>query len=66
MISRPIKMQSTAGRPAGLHKLQGARVVTTLGFQVEISVADVNDHAPRFPNPVWQLAFSEGSQPGTR
>ena len=35
-------------------------------MQVEIIVEDVNDHAPQFPNPVWQLAFSEGSVPGTR
>ena len=40
--------------------------VTIMTLQVEIVVEDVNDHAPQFPNPVWQLAFSEGSVPGTR
>jgi len=38
----------------------------TYPIEVEIIVEDVNDHAPQFPNPVWQLAFSEGSVPGTR
>ena len=40
--------------------------LTIMTLQVEIIVEDVNDHAPQFPNPVWQLAFSEGSVPGTR
>ena len=31
-----------------------------------ITVDDINDHAPRFPNPVTQISFSEGSTPGSR
>ena len=27
---------------------------------------DINDNAPKFPNPVSTLTFSEGSVPGTR
>ena len=42
------------------------RNTMTMTMQVEIIVEDVNDHAPQFPNPVWQLAFSEGSVHGTR
>ena len=50
----------------GTVKRSGQYSDVLMMMQVEIIVEDVNDHAPQFPNPVWQLAFSEGSVPGTR
>ncbi len=43
-----------------------AQSVRLSTFQVVITVDDVNDHAPRFPQPVTQISFSEGSTPGSR
>ena len=38
----------------------------TYPVEVVITVTDINDNAPQFPNSVSQISFSEGSTPGTR
>ena len=38
----------------------------TYPVEVVITVTDINDNAPQFPNSVSQISFSEGSIPGTR
>ena len=38
----------------------------TYPVEVVITVTDINDNSPQFPNPVSQISFSEGSTPGTR
>ncbi|XP_054829461.1 protocadherin-8 [Eublepharis macularius] len=35
-------------------------------LHVELEVRDINDHAPRFPQPVLALEVSESAAPGTR
>ena len=37
----------------------------TYPVEVVITVTDINDNAPQFPNSVTQISFSEGSTPGT-
>ena len=38
----------------------------TYPVEVVITVTDINDNSPQFPNSVSQISFSEGSTPGTR
>ena len=38
----------------------------TYPVEVVITLTDINDNSPQFPNSVAQISFSEGSTPGTR
>ncbi|XP_015265545.1 PREDICTED: protocadherin-16-like [Gekko japonicus] len=57
--ARPLDRERKAHYSFVAATLQGEMV------QVEITVADVNDHAPRFPRDAVRLAVSELSPPGS-
>ncbi|XP_013927607.1 PREDICTED: protocadherin-23, partial [Thamnophis sirtalis] len=57
--ARPLDRERTARYSFAAATLRGAIV------QVEIAVADANDHAPRFPRELVRLSVSELSPPGS-
>lgn len=59
LTARPLDRERTARYSFAAATLRGAIV------QVEIAVADVNDHAPRFPRDLVHLSVSELSPPGS-
>lgn len=59
LTARPLDRERTARYSFAAATPRGAIV------QVEIAVADVNDHAPRFPRDLARLGVSELSPPGS-